>query len=73
MSTAVWLILALVLMALQLGLQLIAAFDMAKRKRVRGGNRWVWVVAILLGLPGVLAYFLFGRVDDTEPSASTSA
>jgi hypothetical protein len=67
------LILLLLLVALQLGLQVIAAIDMAKRKRVRGGNRWVWVVAILLGLPGVLAYYLFGRVNDTDPSASTSA
>jgi hypothetical protein len=67
------LIFILFLVALQLSLQVIAAIDMAKRKRVRGGNRWVWVVAILLGLPGVLAYYLFGRVNDTDPSASTSA
>jgi hypothetical protein len=52
------------LVALQLGLQVFAAFDLARRRWVRGGNRWVWAVIILLGLLGALAYFALGRLDE---------
>lgn len=64
------LILLLPLVALQLALQVFAAFDLAKRKRVRGDNKLVWAVVILLGLPGPLVYFAIGRVKDGESSAA---
>ena len=55
-------------MAVQIAVQVAAGRDLGKRKRVRGGNRWLWVIVILLLLPGALAYFAFGRLPDEEPS-----
>ena len=57
--------------AVQIAVQVAAGRDLGKRKRVRGGNRWLWVIVILLLLPGALAYFAFGRLPDEEPSPTT--
>lgn len=54
--------------AVQIAVQIAAGRDLGKRKRVRGGNRWLWVVVILLLLPGALTYLAFGRLPDDEPS-----
>ncbi len=54
--------------AVQIAVQIAAGRDLSKRQRVRGGNRWLWVIVILLLLPGALAYFAFGRLPDEEPS-----
>ena len=58
----------LVYMAVQISVQIAAGRDLGKRKRVRGGNRWLWVIVILMLLPGALAYFAFGRLPDDEPA-----
>ena len=55
--------------AVQIAVQIAAARDLGKRKRVRGGNRWLWFVVILLRLPGALTYFAFGRLPDEDPAA----
>lgn len=69
MSEAVLILISLLAyMAVQIAVQIAAGRDLGKRKRVRGGNRWLWVVVILLLLPGALAYFAFGRLPDEEPS-----
>ncbi|MHB1317407.1 MAG: PLD nuclease N-terminal domain-containing protein [Anaerolineae bacterium] len=50
------------LLLLELGLMAAALVDLSRRERVRGGNKLVWVLAIvLINLFGPLAYFLFGR------------
>jgi uncharacterized membrane protein YdjX (TVP38/TMEM64 family) len=54
----------------QLAVQVLAAIDIGRRKRVRGGNKWVWVWVILVGLlPGAIVYLVVGRLSD-EPSAT---
>lgn len=58
--------------AVQIAVQIAAGRDLGKRKRVRGGNRWLWVIVILLLLPGALTYFAFGRLPDDEPTAHPS-
>ena len=69
MSEAVLILVGLLAyVAVQIAVQVAAARDLGKRNRVRGGNRWLWVVIILLLLPGALAYFAFGRLPDEEPS-----
>ena len=67
-STIFWLAVILLYVAVQIGVQIAAGRDLGKRKRVRGDNRWLWVIVILLFLPGALAYFAFGRLPDEEPS-----
>jgi hypothetical protein len=51
------------LIAIQFGLQVYGFFDLARDGRVvRGGNKFVWVLAILLGgLFGSIAYLIAGR------------
>ncbi len=68
-ETIFWLTAILAYVAVQIAVQIAAARDLGKRKRVRGGNRWLWVVVILLLLPGALAYFAFGRLPDDDPAA----
>ena len=68
MSEAVLvLVILLAYVAVQIAVQIAAGRDLGKRKRVRGGNRWLWVIVILLLLPGALAYFAFGRLPDEKP------
>ncbi|MYD36174.1 MAG: hypothetical protein F4X20_03990 [Dehalococcoidia bacterium] len=69
MSEAVLVLVGLLAyVAVQIAVQIAAGRDLGKRKRVRGGNRWLWVIIILLLLPGALAYFAFGRLPDEETS-----
>ncbi|MDI7275228.1 MAG: PLDc N-terminal domain-containing protein [Anaerolineae bacterium] len=54
--------LLLPLVILQLALLAAALWDLAHRERVRGGNKLVWVlVIVLVNFIGPLVYFLFGR------------
>lgn len=53
----------------QLAIQVLAAIDIGRRKRVRGGNKWIWVWVILVGLlPGAIAYLIAGRLGDEPPA-----
>ncbi len=52
------------LILLELGLAIFAYIDLAKRKAVRGGHKWVWAIVILLGIIGPILYFLVGRSED---------
>lgn len=51
------------LIVLQLILLVLALWDLTRpERRVRGGNKLVWgVVIVLVSMFGPLAYFLFGR------------
>lgn len=53
------------LIVLQLVLIGVALYDLSRpERRVRGGNKWIWAVVIVLGeLIGPLVYFFFGRED----------
>ena len=55
-------VILLVIAALQIALQVYALIDLARRDRVEGGRKWVWVLAVALGnLPGTIAYLAVGR------------
>ncbi len=51
------------LIILQLALVGVGLYDLTRPdRRVKGGNKWIWAVVIVLGeLAGPLVYFLFGR------------
>jgi len=53
------------LLILQLALVGVGLYDLTRPdRRVKGGNKWVWGIVIVLGeLLGPLVYFLFGRED----------
>jgi Phospholipase_D-nuclease N-terminal len=53
------------LLILQLVLIGVGLYDLTRPdRRVRGGNKLVWAIVIVLGeLFGTLIYFLFGRED----------
>jgi hypothetical protein len=43
----IWL-LVLPLILIELGLMIFALVDLVRRPRVKGGNKWLWVIVILL-------------------------
>ena len=66
------LVISVILLAVlfQLTVQILAGIDLGRRKRVRGGNKTIWMWVILVGLlPGALAYLLTGRLDDALSEA----
>ena len=52
----------ILLIAVQVGLQVFALVDLARRKQVVTGHKVLWVLVILLGLAGAIAYLAFGRL-----------
>src|SRR5215213_6754092 len=52
---------------LQVATQAFALVDLARRRAVRGGRKWVWALAIAFGnLPGAIAYLAAGRISPDE-------
>lgn len=50
------------LAAIQLGLMIWAFVDLVKREQVKGGNKLVWALVILLvNLVGPIVYLVWGR------------
>lgn len=64
----------LALLWLQVIVQLLACVDLARRRTVRGGKKWVWVLVIIAGsLPGAALYLAYGRMPDpAEPGPDTT-
>ena len=55
-------LLLLPLIAIELTLLVVALYDLAKRERVRGGNKLLWaLVIILFSMIGPLVYLILGR------------
>jgi hypothetical protein len=48
------------LLVIELGLMAFALVDLARRKVVKGGQKWVLVI-VLLGIIGPIFYLLVGR------------
>jgi hypothetical protein len=47
---------------IQIGLMVWALVDVVKRERVRGGNKVVWIlIIVLVNLIGPIVYFIAGR------------
>lgn len=50
------------LLMIELGLMVFALVDLARRKVVKGGQKWPWVlVIVLLGIIGPIFYLMVGR------------
>jgi len=50
---------------IQFGLLGFGLYDLIKRKRVRGGNKLVWgLVIVLLSIIGPILYLTLGREED---------
>ena len=59
------------LFIIEVGLIVAALLDLTKRQHVRGENKVVWVLVILLlGVIGPIVYFIFGRETDGPPGDS---
>jgi len=50
---------------LEIGLMVFALVNIVTRKRVRGGNKAVWIViVVLISVIGPIIYFIFGREEE---------
>ena len=53
------------LVLVELGLLAFALYDLVKRKRVRGGNKWVWgIIIVVVEFCGPILYFVLGREEE---------
>jgi 4-amino-4-deoxy-L-arabinose transferase-like glycosyltransferase len=53
------------LVLVELGLLAFALYDLVKRKRVRGGNKWVWgIIIVVVEIFGPIIYFVLGREEE---------
>jgi hypothetical protein len=51
---------------LEFGLLVWALLDVIRREHVKGGNKLVWMlVIVLINIIGPIVYFLFGREEDS--------
>ena len=49
----------------QLGLMAFVLYDLVKRTRVKGGNKWVWgIIIVVINIIGPILYFVLGREED---------
>ena len=59
------LLIILPLGVIELGLLAFALNDLIKRKKVKGGNKWVWAAAVVfISLIGPIVYFVLGREEE---------
>jgi Phospholipase_D-nuclease N-terminal len=59
------LLIILPLGVIELGLLAFALNDLIKRKKVKGGNKWVWAaVVVFISLIGPIVYFVLGREEE---------
>ena len=57
------------LFIIQVALMVIALIDLAKRERVRGGNKVIWaVVIVLVNVIGPIIYLFAGRQENNIAS-----
>ncbi len=55
------------LVILQVALMLVALVDLVKRERVRGGNKVIWgLVIVLVNIIGPIVYLLAGRLEGAD-------
>jgi len=53
------------LVLVELGLLGFALYDLVKRKKVKGGNKWVWgIIIVLVNLIGPILYLILGREEE---------
>jgi hypothetical protein len=60
----VWLLL-IPLVLIQIGLMVFALVDLVRRPKVKGDNKWVWgVVIVVVGIIGSIIYLVLGREEE---------
>ena len=53
------------LILVDIGLMAFALYDLVKRKQVKGDNKWVWgVIIVVVNLIGPILYFVIGREEE---------
>ena len=53
------------LVLVELGLLAFALYDLTKRKHVRGGNKWLWgIIIVVVEFFGPILYFVLGREEE---------
>jgi len=53
------------LILVELGLIAFALYDLVRRERVKGGNKWLWgVLIVFFSLIGPIIYLVLGREED---------
>jgi len=53
------------LVVIEIGLMVFALQDLIRRRRVVGGNKWVWgLVIVFFNLIGPIVYLLAGRKEE---------
>ncbi len=64
MTTAVILLL-LPIIIIEFGLLVFALIDLIRRQKVRGGNKWLWgVIIVVIEFIGPIVYFIAGREEE---------
>ena len=49
----------------QFGLMAFALYDLVRRERVKGGNKWLWgAIILLISYIGPILYFVLGREEE---------
>jgi len=50
---------------IQLGLLVLSLVDLIRRKKVRGGNKWLWgVLIVCVSIIGPVLYLVLGREEE---------
>ncbi len=65
MRTTSLILLILPLVVVQLALLGFALNDLVRRKRVKGGNKWLWgAIIVFIEFIGPILYFVLGREEE---------
>lgn len=65
LDTGQLIVLIIPLALIEIGLLVFALRDLIKRKKVKGDNKWVWgIVVVLVNIIGPILYLLFGREEE---------
>jgi len=60
------LLLIMPLILIEVGLMVFALYDLVRRKRVKGGNKWLWgILIVLVNLIGPILYLVLGREEES--------
>ena len=65
LSQSQLILLLLPIVLIELGLLGFALFDLIRRKKVRGGNKWLWgIIIVLINFIGPILYLVLGREEE---------
>ncbi len=50
---------------IEVGLLAFALYDLIRRRKVRGGNKWLWaIIIVVVNFIGPIIYFILGREEE---------